>query len=66
MPQGNPYENSRRANQAVRSIERKSPRRRVAANDFGVRYLRFGIRWCRMANAPLGWEDELGFHFGVP
>jgi len=19
-----------------------------------------------LANAPLGWEDELGFHFGVP
>ncbi|PYJ32048.1 MAG: hypothetical protein DME88_12560 [Verrucomicrobia bacterium] len=26
----------------------KTPSERVAANDFGVRYLRFGVRWCRV------------------
>jgi len=38
----------------------------IARIDFCVRYLHFGVRLLPSWRMRLGWEDELGFHFGAP
>jgi len=50
---------------AVSPHEKQDRRSELLGIDFCVRYLHFGVPCWELANAPLGWEDELGFHFGA-
>src|SRR5438552_2938036 len=56
----------RRLHRPRHQNSRKSPRRRLRQMILACVICALAFVGAELGNAPLGWEDELGFHFGVP